>query len=83
MIECSRGEDEAREIILNNKLVVRSLKAISTSFAICKLHAIFCLKFACERSQCNFDLFARFDFLRTFACERKSCINASKSETII
>ena len=38
-------------------------------------HLILCLKFACERfqiacecSQCDFDLFAMFDLLRTFAC---------------
>ena len=34
----------------------------------------FVLKFACKRSQCDFDLFASFDFLRTLACERKSQI---------
>ena len=52
------------------------LRPISTSFAIRKSHAILCLKFACElsqiaceRSQCDFDLFAMFDFLQTFACE--------------
>ena len=35
---------------------------------------------ACERSQCNFiDLFAMFDFLRTFGCEPLSLID-SQSE---
>ena len=40
-----------------------ALRPISTSFAIRKSHAIFCFKFACERSHCEFDQFASFDFL--------------------
>ena len=67
--------------------LVTALRPISTSFAIRKSHAILCLKFACERSQiacersqCDFDLFAMFDFLRTFACEPLSPIESSQSE---
>ena len=68
----------------------RPLRPISTSIAIRKSHAILCLKFACERSQiacersqCDFDLFAMFDFLRTFACESLSRIEASQLENNI
>ena len=50
------------------------------SFAIRKSHAILSLKSACERSQCDFVLFAMLDFLRTFASEPLSRIEDSQLE---
>ena len=37
-----------------------------------------CLKFACKRSQCDFELFAMFNFLQAFACEPLSRIEGSQ-----
>ena len=57
-----------------------ALTTISTSLAIRKSYAIFYLEFACESSQCDLDLFAMFDFLRTFSCESFLRIESSQLE---
>ena len=63
------------------------LRPISSTFANRKSHAIYCLKFRCEcpfiageRSQCDFELFAMFEFFQTSACEQKSRIESNQSE---
>ena len=69
--------DTNREQWFRIRIPKSELWPISTSFAFRKSHAILCFKFAserlefaCEQSHCDFYLFAVFDLLRTFACER-------------
>ena len=70
----------------NGQIIKVSYNKLKAHFHfILKSHAIHCLKFAWERSQisrersqCDFELFAMFDFLRAFACELLPQIEGSQ-----
>ena len=69
---------------------LNELRPISTSFAIRKSHAIYCLKFACKRlriacehSQCDFHLLAMFAFCKRSDANHGPRLEAAKQETAL